>query len=83
MRVVLYSKPECGLCDELKQFLLEIQQELPFELHERNILDDDEAFARYRHLIPVLDIEGGELLYPPHHADVVYNALRSAQRQAA
>mgnify|MGYP005844455675 CR=1 FL=1 len=82
MRVVLYSKPDCGLCDELKQELLEIRKELQFELVERNILQDDEAFTRYRYLIPVLDIEGGELLYPPHRWDIVYNALRAAYRQA-
>ena len=83
MRVVLYSKPDCGLCDELKQELLEIQDELQFELSERNILEDEEIFARYRYLIPVLDIEGGELLYPPHHRDVLYSALHVAHRQAA
>lgn len=82
MRVVLYGKPDCGLCDELKQELLEIQKELQFELIERNILEDGEAFTRYRYLIPVLDIEGGELLHPPHHRDLVYNALRAAHRQA-
>jgi thiol-disulfide isomerase/thioredoxin len=82
MRVVLYGKPDCGLCDELKQELLEIQKELQFELIERNILEDAETSTRYRYLIPVLDIEGGELLYPPHRRDIVHNALRSAYRQA-
>lgn len=83
MRAVLYSKPECSLCDELKQELLEIQKELQFELIECDIIEDEEMFARYRYLIPVLDIEGGEVLYPPHHRDVVYNALHAARRQAA
>ena len=83
MRVVLYSKPDCGLCDDLKQELLEIQKTMHFDLIERNIVEDDALFARYRYLIPVLDIEGGELLYPPHHWDVVYNALHAAHRQVA
>lgn len=83
MRVVLYSKPDCGLCDELMQELLEIQKEIQFELLECNILEDAEAFARYRYLIPVLDIEGGELLYPPHHRDVVYDRLLAAYRRVA
>jgi len=51
-------------------------------LVERDILEDAEAFARYRYLIPVLDIEGGELLYPPHHPDIVRGALRAADGQA-
>lgn len=33
---------------------------------------------RYRYLIPVLDIENGPLLYPPHEWDVLVEALRSA-----
>jgi hypothetical protein len=82
MRVVLYSKPACPLCDELKQNLLTFQHELGFELVERNILENDDDFVRYRYLIPVLDIEGGALLYPPHHWDVVRDALHSAARQA-
>jgi len=82
VRVVLYSKPDCGLCDELKRDLLNLQKELQFELVERDILEDAEAFARYRYLIPVLDIEGGELLYPPHHPDIVRGALRAADGQA-
>lgn len=80
MRVVLYSKPACPLCDELKQVILEFQHEIGFELVERNILESDDDFARYRYLIPVLDIEGGALLYPPHYWEVVRDALHAVQR---
>ena len=31
----------------------------------------------FSYLIPVLDIEGGPLLYPPHHWDVVNAALHA------
>ncbi len=83
MRVVVYSKPACPLCDELKDMLVAFQLELGFELVERNILENDADFAQYRYLIPVLDIEGGALFYPPHHWDVVRDALHAAQRQTA
>lgn len=82
MQVTLYSKPGCLLCDELKVMLSELQDEITFTITERNIEADAEDFARYRYLIPVLDIEGGELLYPPHTWDTVRNALVAARGQA-
>lgn len=81
MQVTLYSKPNCGLCDELKADLKEIQGQIEFTLVERNIEEDSVSFERYRYLIPVLDIEGGALLYPPHDWLHLYQALSAAQRQ--
>lgn len=81
MRVILYSKPDCPLCDELKEELRTFQQGLHFELVERNILEHPDDFARYRYWIPVLEIEGGPLLYPPHDPGVVWQALSTASRR--
>jgi len=79
MQLTLYSKPGCGLCTELKDDLLALQTEFNFILTERNIQDDPEDFARFRYLIPVLDIEGRELLYPPHTWHTVRRALEMTQ----
>ena len=38
MRVEIYSKPDCGLCEEAKRALRAVQQRVPFELVEVNIL---------------------------------------------
>jgi hypothetical protein len=81
MQVTLYSKPDCGLCDVLKADLTEMQGEIKFTLVEHNIEEDAVAFERYRYLIPVLDIEGGALLYPPHDWLQLYQALKAAQEQ--
>lgn len=78
MRVTLYSKPDCSLCDELKADLLALQIQLGFTLVEQNIEADATLFERFRHLIPVLDLEGGELLYPPHTWVSVQGALERA-----
>lgn len=78
MKVTLYSKPDCHLCHELKADLLSMQGEFGFTLWERNIEENTDDFARYQALIPVLDIEGGTLLYPPHDWVQVYNALQAA-----
>lgn len=81
MHVTLFSKPDCGLCDALKADLTELQGEIEFILVERNIEEDAVAFERYRYLIPVLDIEGGPLLYPPHDWLRLYQALKAARQQ--
>jgi hypothetical protein len=81
MRVTLYSKPGCLLCEELKADLLDMQREIGFLLLEQNIEENPQDFERFRYLIPVLDIEGGEMLYPPHTWSQVYRALEVKSNQ--
>jgi hypothetical protein len=83
MRLRLYTKPACSLCDDLKRDLLALQPEFGFVIEEHNIEDEAESFARFRYLIPVLEIEGRELLYPPHTGYQLYQALCAAQSQAS
>jgi hypothetical protein len=63
--------------------LVEMQRKMGFVLVARNIEEDAADLARYGYLIPVVDIEGGLLLYPPHHWDVVEAALRAAIQQSS
>ncbi|RIK34441.1 MAG: glutaredoxin [Chloroflexi bacterium] len=81
MRVRLYGKPDCSLCDKLKADLVVMQPEVGFELEEYNIEQDAAMYNQYRYLIPVLDIEDGELLYPPHTFHGVYQALCAAAQR--
>jgi hypothetical protein len=78
LRVTLYSRPGCHLCDDLKRDLLEMQAALAFDLDERNIDEHAEDFARFRSLIPVLDVPGGPLLTPPHDWSTVRTAIERA-----
>ena len=77
MTVTLYSKPNCGLCEELKHDLALIQRDLSFSVVERNIEENTEDFERFRDLIPVLDIENGPLLYPPHNVYTIYQTIQT------
>jgi glutaredoxin len=81
MRVTLYSKPDCPLCDEVKQELAGWQEALGFALGVRNIEEDPAEFARFRYLVPVIEIAGGPLLYPPHEWHEVDATLRSYARK--
>lgn len=59
-RVVLYTKPGCGLCDEMKEQMLLANCDERYTLEEVDIESDAELFARYRYEIPVLLINGVE-----------------------
>jgi glutaredoxin len=56
--VVVYSKPGCCLCDEVKAKLRELQQAHEFTWREVNVLEDAEAFAKFKEEIPVIFIHG-------------------------
>lgn len=80
--VTLYGKPGCHLCDDLRSLLDELRGEFDFTLVERNIEDDPDDFARFRYSIPALDVAGRSLLYPPHDAGGVRQALLAAGEAA-
>jgi hypothetical protein len=60
MRVItLYTRPGCHLCDEAREAILALREELPpFELSEVNIEQDDGLLARYLERIPVVAVDG-------------------------
>ena len=61
MRVTLFSKPGCHLCEEVRAVLDELQSELGFALEEIDITRDPQIFARYRYEIPVVWRDGTEV----------------------
>jgi len=58
VEVVLYSKPECHLCDEAKAVLNRLRSEVPFTLRVVDIRTDPALYERYREEIPVVWIAG-------------------------
>ncbi len=56
--LVVYSKPDCHLCEELKAELQKLQKRYSFEWREVNILDDVKAFEKFKDEIPVVFING-------------------------
>lgn len=55
MRLVLYSKPGCHLCEGLHEKLLQVR--LPLELEVRDITTRDDWFQAYQFDIPVLYLQ--------------------------
>ncbi|MBX3000833.1 MAG: glutaredoxin family protein [Caldilineaceae bacterium] len=60
MRVILYAKPACHLCDVIKLDLLDLQAEFGFDLIEYNILEDEALYDAYFLTIPVVEIDADE-----------------------
>lgn len=66
MRLILYSKPGCHLCEGLQEKLEQIKN-LDFELEVRDITTRDDWFNTYQYEIPVLfrvAFEGEEVEQP-------------------
>jgi len=60
--LVLYSKPDCGLCDEMKAEIARARLPRRVALEEVDITGDAELEAHYGRSIPVLFI-GGRLAF--------------------
>jgi hypothetical protein len=48
-RVIVYSKPDCHLCDVVKDVIEHVRRRREFVLEVRNILDDPADFDQYKH----------------------------------
>ena len=59
-RVVLYTKPGCGLCEKMKLEMRRAGVDDLYTLEEVDIEKDDDLFNRYRLDIPVLFVNGVE-----------------------
>jgi hypothetical protein len=58
-QVRLYARPDCHLCDEARQGLLQLRSDgLEFRLEEVDIDADDGLHRRYLERIPVIELEG-------------------------
>jgi glutaredoxin len=59
-RVVIYSRPDCHLCEEAKQAIAAAECLDEYTLEEINIESDADLLKRYQYDIPVITIEGVE-----------------------
>ena len=60
VKVTIYSKPGCHLCEEAKEVMQGAHCSELFRLDEVDIESDPELLSRYRFEIPVIMIEGVE-----------------------
>ena len=65
MIVTLYTKEDCGLCEEAASMLRRLQQRIRFEIEYVDVEADQAAAERYGQRIPVIVIDGVEVAAPP------------------
>lgn len=58
LRLELYSRPGCHLCDSLRVLCERLSGEFPLQLAEVNIETDPGLLARYDQEVPVLFVNG-------------------------
>lgn len=61
VKVTVYSKRDCHLCDIAKERVSNVRREAPFEVEEVDITSDPTLHERYGERIPVVAVEGEEV----------------------
>ena len=61
IRVTLYSRPGCHLCEVVEQLLHHVRKNRAFELDVRDIDHDPAELAKYKDDIPVIAVNGEEI----------------------
>ncbi len=67
--LVLYTREGCGLCEEMMEALVQLRQDLRFELDVVDVDSSNEYLARYGDLVPVLTLGDQEIAR--YHLDEV------------
>lgn len=62
VRLTLYSGPGCSLCDKAKLLVERVAQDVPLEVEEVDITQDAALYDRYRYAIPVIALDGREVM---------------------
>lgn len=62
MRLTFYTKPNCPLCDEARDMLEDLNREFSLAVTEVNILSNPAIYEKYKYLIPVLELETGQVI---------------------
>ena len=57
MKIRIYSKPDCHLCDEAKEAIERVTKRLHIEVEVIDIEKDPELMNQYRYDIPVIFLD--------------------------
>jgi glutaredoxin len=78
IKVTIYSRPGCHLCDDMKDLVRKVARTIPLTLEDVDIYGDDELEERYGLEIPVLFVEGRRIANARIKEDALIKALTSA-----
>jgi hypothetical protein len=79
-RFVLYSRPGCGLCEDMQMELAALQESASFGVTVLDVDADPTTRTRYGHKIPVLLFAGELVCHGRLDLDEVHKALAYHRR---
>src|SRR5213076_963853 len=79
VRVRVFHSARCHLCERALEQVRALREELGFELEEVAMDGDPELEARYRELIPVVELDGDRLFTYYVHEEAFRRRLAAAQ----
>ncbi len=82
VRLSVYVKECCPLCDDALHVIEEVRRQTPFDVDVVDITTDRELFERYRDLIPVVAYKGEDLFYGKVSAHRLRQLMRAAAKGA-
>lgn len=62
MTLRIYGKPDCCLCEKAQQVADHLQREFGYEIEHIDITRDSELVERYSIVIPVITLDGVEIV---------------------
>jgi hypothetical protein len=77
--ILLYSKPDCHLCDDAAAILDRVGREFGIPWSKVDIRADPALYEQFRYRIPVIKIVGGETLDWPTTTERVRRAVLSSR----
>jgi glutaredoxin len=80
MRVVLYGKPGCRLCEFAESRIRALARRAPFDLVKVDILEDPALEARFGTTIPVVEVDGALVSEGRFDEPAVIRAVTAAGR---
>jgi len=80
VKIEIYSKKDCHLCDEAKAKLREFAERFPIHVDEIDIEQDPVVFEKHRYEIPVVYLEGRKLFKYRIDDAKLERAIRAAMK---
>jgi glutaredoxin len=69
--LTVYYAQDCHLCESARRVIARVRVDVPFDLEEIDIGDDEELERRYRERIPVVLVDGEEAFTYFVHPDAL------------
>lgn len=75
IKLTLFTKENCGLCEEAKDAIRLVQSEYEIEINEIDIYSDDALLEEFQLMIPVIQMNGETVAYGKIHKIDILNAI--------